>query len=101
MSIRFSPGRTPESSHVARVVRFRGIPLPANDTGQKQGIPIEALRHFSLTGLEAGLKAREHAEQALGRGDREGFERWRDICACFDRRAATRLDHMAELRKPA
>lgn len=69
------------------------ISRAANDNGSP-GHSAElraALKHFAEHGLSAATVARQNAEQAFFRGDRQGYQHWLGICRALDRRMASVL----------
>lgn len=94
----FAAARHPLFRLVNPVRRSRIIGRAANDNGNF-GHSAElraALKHFAEHGLGAATVARQNAEQAFFRGDRQGYRHWLGICRTLDRRMATVLSAEVE-----
>lgn len=93
MTIHFAAARAPLAALVSPARRNRMISRAANDNGSP-GHSAElraALKHFAEHGLSAATVARQNAEQAFFRGDRQGYQHWLGICRALDRRMASVL----------
>lgn len=93
MPIHFAAARSPLAALVNPARRSRIIGRAANDNGDL-GHSAElraALKHFAEHGLGAATVARQNAEQAFFRGDRQGYLHWLGICRTLDRRMASVL----------
>ncbi|WP_255548140.1 hypothetical protein [Erythrobacter ani] len=73
----------------------RAVEHVANDNGdtaEADEVMRAALRHFAVHGLGAARAAREHAEEAFFRGDRNAYDWWLKITRALDRRLAAEAD---------
>jgi len=59
------------------------------------------LRQFAKHGIGAAEHARQQAERAFFKGDRETYQWWLDICRALDRRLAAGLTTVEDLEQPA
>ena len=90
MTIRFSAAKGGRRS----LDRFFGTQISsfaANDgaaTAESDALLRAALKHFARHGLGAADAAREKAEDAFFRGDRETYDHWLGICRLLDARMA-------------
>lgn len=72
----------------ARLARGR----PANDndpSGGQDAMLHAALRQFAQHGVAAAEHARQQAERAFFKGDRDTYQWWLEICRTLDRRIAS------------
>ena len=93
MPIHFAAARSPLAALVNPARRNRIIGRADNENGDL-GHSAElraALKHFAEHGLGAATVARQNAEQAFFRGDRQGYLHWLGICRTLDRRMASVL----------
>jgi len=98
MPIHFAAARSPLSALVSPARGTRIVGRAANDNGTF-GHSDElraALKHFAEHGLGAATVARQNAEHAFFRGDRQGYLRWLGICRTLDRRMASVLSTQVE-----
>jgi len=98
MTIHFAAARSPLAALVAPGRRKALIGRAANDNADF-GHSAElraALKHFAEHGLGAATVARQNAEQAFFRGDRQGYLHWLGICRTLDRRMASVLSNRVE-----
>ncbi|WP_234033057.1 hypothetical protein [Erythrobacter rubeus] len=73
----------------------RAVEHAANDngdTGPADDLMRAALRHFAKHGLGAARAAREQAEDAFFRGDRQAYDWWLGITRTLDKRLAAEAD---------
>jgi len=90
LTIRFSAAKGGRRS----LDRFFGTQISsfaANDgaaTAESDALLRAALKHFARHGLGAADAAREKAEDAFFRGDRETYDHWLGICRLLDARMA-------------
>ena len=76
------------------------IARPANDNGyfgDHDAMLHAALRQFANHGIGAAEHARQQAERAFFKGDRETYQWWLGICRTLDRRLAIALALSSEL----
>lgn len=98
MTIHFAAARSPFAALVAPGFHNRVIGRAANDNvdfGHSAELRA-ALKHFAAHGLGAATVARQNAEQAFFRGDRQGYLHWLGICRTLDRRMASVLSNRVE-----
>jgi len=109
MTIRFAVAvsRRPQY-RLSRSQARRAIRQPANDdtgigggTGPHDAMLHAALRQFAKHGIGAAEHARQQAERAFFKGDRETYQWWLGICRALDRRLATGLTAVDDLDQPA
>lgn len=97
MSIHFAASRPPRTVLRSAAARRRIVARAANDNHDHHDMLAKgselraALHHFARFGLRAADVARENAEQAFFRGDRDRYRHWLRICRALDRRMAVRL----------
>ena len=91
MTIHQSAAISPQISALARILTPPLHRIAANDNTQPfpENIVLRAaLRHFAEHGLAAAERARENAESAFFKDDRDAYRHWLSICRALDRRMA-------------
>lgn len=106
MSIHFaaakSAGFPATSSPGAKILVARAQKRVANDNASfaersqdNDRVMHAALRHFATHGMGAAKVAREQAEKAFFKGDRDTYDWWVDITRTLDRRLAASVSGQA------
>ncbi|KEO91771.1 hypothetical protein EH31_03615 [Erythrobacter longus] len=107
MSIHFAAakpaGLTATSSPGAKILVARAQKRVANDNADfaersqnNDRVMRAALRHFATHGMGAAKVAREQAEKAFFKGDRDTYDWWVDITRTLDRRVAASVSGQTE-----
>jgi hypothetical protein len=95
MTIRLATAVTGRShTRLSRAQARAAIARPANDNcyGEAQDAMLHAALHqFAKHGIGAAEHARQQAERAFFKGDRETYQWWLGICRLLDRRLSTAL----------
>jgi len=97
MTIHFAAARPALARVLSPRFTARVLGRAANDNGShpadlRHSAELRAaLKHFAEHGLSAATVARQNAEQAFFRGDRQGYQHWLGICRALDRRMASVL----------
>lgn len=94
MTIRFAAARNSQYFATIRSHRRCRGGVAANDNASSEeadALVHRALHMLGAHGFRAGKIARDEAKNAFFAGDREGYDRWRRICAMLDRHAAREL----------
>lgn len=103
MTIRLATSATGHACILSGKVRLRSvIASPANDNGfpgSSDRMLHAALRQFARHGVGAAEHARQQAERAFFKGDRETYRWWLGICRTLDRRIAVRLETVSAREK--
>ncbi len=99
MPIYFAASRRPAASPVTRVLVKLRTPQAANDEAADplaDAVIRDALLHFAEHGLGAAGAAQARSARAFASGDDTAGQRWRAICALFDRRLAAGLQRSTQ-----
>ncbi|HSG34454.1 MAG TPA: hypothetical protein VLA37_07955 [Sphingomonadaceae bacterium] len=97
MTIKFAVAavRRPQS-RLSRSQARAAIREPANDNGARCAIAHAALRQSARHGIGAAEHARQQAERAFFKGDRETYHWWLAIGRSLDRRTIQQSGLQAE-----